>query len=279
MHCQQHFFVSFSALALVVFGFETPSSRGDAVHRIVLAGDSSSDVYTLEVPNSSTTVDDAFDATLTGASSDGKYAVNIHCNSGTVTQSGRSTTVTVSQQIPYSPYTLYAILGEDDTGLMLGWVYCEGDDLIALWLEDTTGLTGFTPSMVTGTCSISTDTDNVSVITTAEQITIQIPASYPTITGSDISLQANSIGSVNIQNQPYDLVPFALVNCSNCSASSINGGWVEVHSVMHDKNSGNICLGIFYLPIKHTPTIALDYVNCFVDNVGDQTFSATYSIP
>lgn len=236
--------------------------------------------YSLKIAKSSSTVQDAFDATFSGKSSDSKFSIAIRDNAGTVTQNGVTTNVVVSQQIPWSPYTLYALMGVNSQAVLMGWVYCEGNSLVDLWLEDTLGAAGFTASTVTGACNVSGSAKNVAFSTPSESLNVKLPASYPTMDGgTSLSLTANGPGSVQLNSKPYDLAPFAIVDCSDCNAGSVDGGWVEIHSVMKARQSDNICLGIFYLPIKHTATIDLQYVNCFTENVGSQSFRATYSIP
>lgn len=236
--------------------------------------------YSLKIAKSSSTVQDAFDASFSGRSSDSQFSISVRDNAGTVTSNGVTTNVVVSQQIPWSPYTLYALMGVNSKAVVVGWVYCEGDSLVDLWLEDTLGAAGFTSSTVTGSCSASGSSKNVPFTTPAETLNVKLPASYPTMDGgASLSLTNNGPGSVQLNGKPYDLAPFTIVDCLSCNASTVDGGWMEVHSVMAAKQSSNVCLGIFYLPLKHTATIALDYVNCFTENVGDQTFRATYNIP
>ncbi|OAQ57712.1 hypothetical protein VFPPC_11458 [Pochonia chlamydosporia 170] len=237
------------------------------------------DLVSVRIPASTSMIYDAFDATLNGTSGDRKFSIAIQNNVGMVTQGNRTTQVVVSKQISWSPRTLYAIIGTDTEAILMGWVYCQGGLLTTLWLEDTTGTTGFTSSTVTGTCSVSNTGVNVPFKTANTLVSVRLPPSYPTIDGgTKLSLQPNVVGSVTLNNQPYSLIPFAIVDCSNCG-SSVNGGWVEVHSVISSKKANNVCLGIFYLPVIHTPSISLEYVNCFSYNVSRQTFSATYTIP
>lgn len=236
--------------------------------------------YSLQIAKSSSTVQDAFDASFNGASSDSQFSITISNNAGTVTQNGVTTNVVVSQQIPWSPYTLYALMGINSDAVLMGWVYCQGNSLVDLWLEDTLGAAGFTSSTVTGACNVSSSTQNVAFNTPSETLNVNLPASYPTMDGgASLSLTSSGPGSVQLNSKPYDLAPFAIVDCSACNAGSVDGGWVEIHSVMKAQQSDNVCLGIFYLPVQHTATIALQYVNCIVENVGSQTFTATYSIP
>lgn len=228
---------------------------------------------------STTPVDDTFDATLKGASADNQFSITIQNNVGAVTQRGRTIHVVVDSQIPWSPLTLYAILGADSQGIMMGWVYCQGNALTSLWLEDTTGAAGFTASDVTGTCSVSNTTAAVNFTTPSETVNVAPAPSYPSIDGGNaLSLEPNTTGTVVLDNAAYDLVPFTIVDCAHCG-SNPNDGWVEVHSVMSAKSSQNVCLGIFYLPVVPAPTIDLQYVTCFNEAVSGQTFTATYTIP
>ena len=162
----------------------------------------------------------------------------------------------------------------------MGWIYCSTSSLTTLWLEDTTGAAGFTSSTVTGTCTVTSNTKNVDFSVPEETINVTPPSSFPTIDGgAELSLQSDLPGNVTLLGKPYTLLPFTIVDCSNCTDDSNSHGWVEVHSVMSSKTSINVCLGIFYLPLVHKPSIALDYVNCFTEDVSDQAFNASYDIP
>jgi hypothetical protein len=236
--------------------------------------------WSVELTDATTTITNSFDAAFDGSSSDNTISINIQNNAGSVTRSGRTTNVVVNKQIPWgSDLTLYAIIGSDDTSILMGWVYCTGNQLTDLWLEDTTGSAGFTVPVVTGTCSINNNEKDVDISTAQECIQITPPPVYPSIDGGDsLSLQPDQVGNVKLDDEDYNLLPFAIVNCADCSASSTDGGWVEVHSVMSSKSSDNVCLGIIYLPTTHTPSIAMQYINCFSKDVADPTFNATYDL-
>lgn len=244
--------------------------------------------YNLHVSDSYFTANDAYDASFNGSSGNGDYQIDIQENSGTITQLGTVTNVVVTQQIPWAgTRTLYAIIGVNSQAVLLGWIYCTSDNSIEdLWLEDTTGTMGFTSQKggaIRGTCNISASPTTGSMHTSKEDISVSLPDVYPTMEGgSKLSLTASGVGSVTLGDEEFDLVPFAIVDCSDCQTQSgqTGNGWFETHSVMKAKDSSNICLGIFYLPTHHVKDIQLAYVNCFGKQMGSQTFyDVTYQIP
>ena len=265
----------FSSVASLAFSAVVPRS---AIPR------DSNDDWTVQLTSSSVPIDDNFDATLVGSSSDGSYSVNITNNAGTVTQGDRTTNVVVSFQIPWdvNSLTLYGIIGVDSEAILMGWVYCDegANSLSSVWLEDTTGASGFTSPGITGTCTATSDSDSVNFVSLDETVTITPPSSNPTIDGgSDLSLQPGSVGNVNIANTAFDLRPFTIVDCSDGCGSGPANGWVEVHSVMSQQGGSNVCVGIFYLEVTPQP-VNLEYLTCFQDQISSgQTYDATYTIP
>ncbi|KAJ6781824.1 hypothetical protein PWT90_08770 [Aphanocladium album] len=248
----------------------------------------SKQAYSLHISQSSFTLDDGYDASFNGSSSDGKYNIDIQGNAGKITQNGRVTDVAVSQQIPWAGVrTLYAIVGVNSEAVLMGWVYCTNQDTIEdLWLEDTTGAVGFTSQLgspVVGYCQQSNTRKAVTLSTQNEDISVAFPESYPTMDGgSNLSLTHAGAGRVILDGERFELAPFAVVDCSDCqTASGQSGdGWYETHSVMKATQSNNICLGIFYLPVHPTGQVQLGYMNCFGKQIGDQVFSdVSYQLP
>lgn len=245
-------------------------------------------VYNLHISQSSFTLNDAYDFSSNGSSSDGKYKIDVQENSGTITQNGKVTNVVVSQRIPWAGVrTLYAIMGVNSEAVVMGWLYCTNQNTIEdLWLEDTTGAVGFTSaagSPVVGYCQESNAAKAATLSVSDEDIFVSFPQAYPTIDGgSKLSLTGTGAGSVILDGGRFDLAPFAVIDCSDCQTASgqSGNGWFETHSVMKAIESDNICLGIFYLPIQSTGDVQLSYVNCFGAQIGDQVFhGVSYRLP
>jgi hypothetical protein len=242
-------------------------------------GTSSNDPWTVQLPTSTTPIDTRFNATIAGASKDRKYSIDIVGNAGKVTQNNRTTDVTVQYQIPFGgSLVLYSLTGTDADHIVLGWAYCTGDYLETLFLESTDGTSGFTNSTVTGSCNITNQTTSANLVTNSECLSVtQLPA-VPTIDGGDqLSLQNGSVGDVRLTNEEFNLIPFAVVDCSDCAATK-SGGWFEVHSVMTSKTSADVCLGIFYLDVACNGHVVVEYVQCLLGNATSHTFNAGYDL-
>lgn len=230
--------------------------------------------WSITLPRSSTTIEASFDVSISGATA--SHVIDINSNEGTVTQHERITSVAVNFKIPWDGLVLYAFIGADTAGLMMGWAYCSGTRLTDLWLEDTRGQAGFITPRVTGNCSVSPTAKNVELTFSEQCYDIEPPSNLPMINGMDLKLNSGAPGTVMLAGLPYKILPFTIVDCKTCSSANLDGGWVEIHVVM--KSSSNLCLGIFYLQIKLKDTIALDYVNCFFKDVQNTEFRAQYQI-
>ena len=223
------------------------------------------DPWSVQLLQSTITVNNDFDASINGSSADGRYVIEIVGNEGKVTQNSRNTQVVVNNRIPWgNNLTLYSIIGADSSSILMGWIYCSHDNLLtALWLEDTSGSAGFTNSTVVGNCNTDSTARNTSYTIRGERITVDPPSVYPSMQGLNVSLQPHNVGTVNLSLE-YELLPFEIVDCLDCGNTSSNG-WVEIHSVLSSKSPSNTCIGIFYLYAEKapTPTVLLSYLNCF----------------
>ncbi|KAM0809979.1 hypothetical protein AB5N19_10326 [Seiridium cardinale] len=241
-------------------------------------GTQPNDAWTVQLPSTTTPISTSFGASINGESSDGEYSIAITDNAGNVTQSNETTRVIVRNQIPFGgQLVLYSLIGTIGDSILEGWAYCTGSHLTSLWLETTEGTIGFTNSTVSGSCSITNDTTSVNLVTDAECLEIIPPSEYPTIDGSDqIYLQSGSVGNVTLGSEEFNLLPFAVVDCSDCAATTAKG-WYEIHSVMTGKTSSDVCLGIFYLFLT-CGSVEVEYVQCFMGSATNQTFNASYDL-
>ncbi|KAK6066310.1 hypothetical protein SCUP515_10750 [Seiridium cupressi] len=241
-------------------------------------GTQPNDAWTVQLPSTTTPISTSFGASINGESSDGEYSIAITDNAGNITQSNETTRVIVRNQIPFGgQLVLYSLIGTTGDSILEGWAYCTGSRLTSLWLETTEGAIGFTNSTVSGSCSITNDTTSVNLVTNAECLEIIPPSEYPTINGSDqINLQSGSVGNVTLGSEEFNLLPFAVVDCSDCAATTAKG-WYEIHSVMTGKTSSDVCLGIFYLFLT-CGSVEVEYMQCFMGSATDQTFNASYDL-
>jgi hypothetical protein len=243
-------------------------------------GTLSNNPWTVQLPSATTPIYDLFTASIAGVSYDGEFSIAITSNAGNVTQNNRTTEVIVKDQIGFGgSLVLYSLIGTDADSILMGWAYCSENELTSLFLEVTDGASGFTKSTVTGSCNITNEATSVNLLTNAECLNVARPSAVPTIDGGNqLSLQNGSVGSVALDSEEFNLIPFAIVDCSDCSASTLLGGWFEVHSVMTGKTSADICLGIFYLSLICSAEVTLQYVQCFIGNATSQSFNADYDL-
>jgi hypothetical protein len=243
-------------------------------------GTSSNNPWTVQLPSSSTPIQDDFTANIAGVTDDSEYSIAITSNAGTVTQYNRTTNVIVKDQIPFGgSLVLYSLIGTDADSILMGWAYCTGEELTSLFLESTDSTGGFTNSTVTGSCKITNATTSVTLVTDSECLDVARPSAVPTIDGGNqIFLQNGSVGNVTLGSEEFNLIPFAIVDCSDCASSAgTKSGWFEVHSVMTSKSSADVCLGIFYLYLTCSD-VSVGYVQCFMGSATSQSFNAGYDL-
>jgi hypothetical protein len=243
-------------------------------------GTSSNNAWTVQLPSSSTPIQDDFKANISGVTDDSEYSIAITNNAGTVTQHNRTTNVIVKDEIPFGgSLVLYSLIGTDADSILMGWAYCTGNELTSLFLESTDSTGGFINSTVTGSCKITNATTSVTLVTNSECLDISRPSAVPTIDGgSQLSLQNGSVGNVTLGSEEFNLIPFAIVDCSDCASSAgTESGWFEVHSVMTGKSSADVCLGIFYLYLTCS-YVSVGYVQCFMGSATSQSFNAGYDL-
>jgi hypothetical protein len=243
-------------------------------------GTSSNNPWTVQLPSSSTPIQDDFTANIAGVTDDSEYSIAITSNAGTVTQYNRTTNVIVKDQIPFGgSLVLYSLIGTDADSILMGWAYCTGEELTSLFLESTDSTGGFTNSTVTGSCKITNATTSVTLVTDSECLDVARPSAVPTIDGGNqIFLQNGSVGNVTLGSEEFNLIPFAIVDCSDCASSAgTKSGWFEVHSVMTSKSSADVCLGIFYLYLTCSD-VSVGYVQCFMGSATGQSFNTGYDL-
>ncbi len=248
------------------------------LYSVQACGISSNNLWTVQLPSSTTPIVDQFTANIAGTSIDNEYSITITGNAGHVTQNNRTTDVIVKDQIPFGgSLVLYSLIGTDADSILMGWAYCTGNKLTSLFLEATDRMASFTNSTVTGSCNITNKAASVNLTTKDECVSVAQPSAVPTIDGSSyLSLQNGSVGNVTLGLEEFNLIPFAVIDCSDCAAEP-SGGWFEVHSVMTSKTSADVCLGIFYLTLT-CGRVSVDYVQCFMGNATTQTFDAGYDL-
>ncbi|MCP4089297.1 MAG: hypothetical protein GY746_05850 [Gammaproteobacteria bacterium] len=76
------------------------------------------------------------------------------------------------------------------------------------------------------------------------------------ISGSQLNW-SSGLGTIEIDNQVYELYPFKLVDCLDCG-SNANDGWYELHSVLRGPQD-EMEFGILYLHVDNPGVVNLHY--------------------
>ena len=236
------------------------------------------DNWSVRTGNAYITLNKDFTANISGSSSDGQYSISVANSKGTIVQGNRATSVIVNIEIPRtSAYAIYNFIGSDSSGFLTGRAYCTpSGQLTDLWLEDTLGNTGIKKTGATGICNIGKPSQSDLYQVFDECLLIDKPATYPSIQGTQISLQPNKTGNI-ILNQNYTLLPFNVIDCKSCGSTS-QDGWIEIHSLLNYGSSvSDVCMGVLQLYVQQAP-ITLSWLNCFQPQQPNATFDATYDI-
>ncbi|KAH6646242.1 hypothetical protein BKA67DRAFT_541218 [Truncatella angustata] len=243
-------------------------------------GDWSNNSWTVQLPTATTPIRNEFAASITGFSDDGAYSIGVIDNAGSITWNNRTTQVIIRDQIPYGGHlVLYSLIGTNADEILEGWAYCTGGALTSLFMETTGGISGFINSTISGTCNVKAEATSVNLKTSSECLRVTLPSKVPTIDGGNLlSLPHGEAGNVTLGTQEFNLIPFAIVDCTNCSDAGPSGGWIEIHTVLTSKASADVCLGIFYLYLACAGTVSVQYVQCFEGDATSRTFYAGYDL-
>jgi len=113
------------------------------------------------------------------------------------------------------------------------------------------------------------------------------------VKGNTLSWSGNGVGWAFFNSENFTWIPFATVDCSQCSSIEVNeksfqgrppskvtaGGWYELHSIMVPRSGGYACFGIMYLVFGSTSTVNMEYGFCFGNTViePNENFRASWS--
>ena len=241
------------------------------------------DPWTIQLGSEETLFNNVFSASMSGSSGNNEYTIHVDSSRGNITQGTRTTTVIANRlNRQSSNLTIYSIIGADSSGALAGYAYCNSADVLTdLYLQSTSNSTGLIKTGITGTCSFSSpyqgqdEGGEDSYQAPSECLIIQPPASYPSVQGTDISLQMNQTGSVILPGN-YTILPYNVIDCKNCSQTAL-GGWIEVHSIVNFNAPPNFCLGILYLYMESN-AVSFPYFTCVGAQPNTLTFEATYDI-
>lgn len=123
-----------------------------------------------------------------------------------------------------------------------------------------------------GTCQAAGATTPVSVSWPAMTVNTPAPITGFSVSGTGVSLTAGSSGTLDGRT----FLPYATVDCSKDCGTP---GWYELHGLILNSDSSDVCFGILYLFTDGRPTVELgSYSICFpsLNTLGYQTFTASW---
>jgi len=152
--------------------------------------------------------------------------------------------------------TVFHAIAPTDTGLNVLYLYSAADTLQTIWHESYThpldyetasGAATYEGQLVSSTPELQC----LDSVPSEEQLVVGV-----TITGAQLNWSAGS-GSIEIDQQIYELYPFQLVDCSDCGTTE-DDGWYELHAVFRGQH-GEIEFGILYLFLEEPERVTLHY--------------------
>jgi hypothetical protein len=214
----------------------------------------------------------AFRAELDGRGSDGVGALAFAGNAGTIELAG--------QRRPAILYQTTNPLGEGVTASLAGvavapaslmafWILCAGEELRAIWHEETDG-GSLRREPARGACRLTAQATSTKVDLPAAELHFPVLACDVEASGGGLELHGGRAGTVTLLadllrpiDQHLHLYPFQAVDCwhNRCADGR---SWYEVHAVMSD-GATRTSFGIFFLsPGEHEGTdVALGPVLSF----------------
>jgi hypothetical protein len=197
-------------------------------------------VHTLEVP---------FHGTLDGETASEIQRVLLEDNLGTMTVSSGERNAFAPQTVDWTAQTGYRLVhlySTDVDDLSVAFVYCQDDEVVAIWYESLTTRLFQVDQAGSHPCTV---TDGAHDIVVEQRPFERLPEGLTTVTGvviegETVQLAADGTGTMTIGGLTWTLVPFGWVDCvaSLCGAP----GWYEVHALLRGE-SGETGFVILYL--------------------------------
>lgn len=228
------------------------------------------------------TVSFAWDTMITGSGETRVRQIDIAHGFGTVDRDG-AVSALIYEAMTWEEYgiDLYHVLAPTRDTLNVMYFYCgyvSEAGLDYVWHESY-GL-DMDYEYATGDCS--TTSQAVEVDVEISNLTA-LPQPYQLVSGfavdgAEVSV-SDSGGTLSLDGRELDLYPFEVVDCtSECTADPADGWW-ELHSMMDDEASGELCFGVLYLMTGDTDHVSLGYCFCLqsLTRLDDTTFDATWT--
>lgn len=166
--------------------------------------------------------------------------------------------------------TVFHTVAPTRSELHVLYLYSAADTLRTIWHES------YTNPLESEQASGSVVYDERGILSTPQLWCLEdVPADDQLVTGLTIAGPqlnwSSGVGSIEIENQEYELYPFQLVDCIDCGETP-DDGWYELHTVFRGPR-GEMEFGILYLFADRPGLVKLYYRIQLCDlRLGDSSF-------
>jgi hypothetical protein len=223
-----------------------------------------------------------FDATLNGHGT-AVMDVSIANDVGTVQLEGDATPapIVLWSSSAFPGYMLYHGIAVTPSRWSVFFFYCSGTKLVDVYWENSDQQSSALRSeALTGTCSEGGISENVHVQFPAASLVVRPNVPGFTVTGPDIDLEPDGVGTITLGANPLAFTPFGFVDCTNCEMGQ---SWYELHGILYDAATARACFGILYLFSQPSRDIFVDYSITLPDlsdpALGSGVLTGTWSKP
>lgn len=174
-------------------------------------------------------------------------------------------------------YTLYDGFAVSPTSWDAFYLYCNGSTLADVYDEKVGGHGMVYTAVTGGHCTAATGQTVAQVALPAFSIPTPAPVGGYTVSGADIQVAADGVGSMTVGASTLPLVVFDDVDCSACGGA----GWYELHSIVWDAAQQRAVFVIVYLINSSASSVELAYARSLPDlgdPIGTVTRPATWSV-
>lgn len=225
-----------------------------------------------------------FEATVAGRGTGEIGVIDIAGNVGSIERDGTLVALLYQEQqwVEYD-LTLYHAIAPERDNLHVMYLYCSDtlpSSLDLIWHESYDSAMGW--QTATGSCSSvsSSDPTEVELVRLRSMPQPSQLVQGFTVSGSQVSLNGSG-GSVTIGGTGYDAFPFEAVDCTTeCSADPADGWW-ELHMVLENQGTGEVCFTILYLEKATPDRVSLGHGFCLesLTFLPSPTLAASWSAP
>jgi len=155
--------------------------------------------------------------------------------------------------------------------------YCREGRFWSVWLEGTDSFP-LGSELARGDCVRAAGAVTRSVDFPA--VDMAYPKLEPGYTFSGDSLRYDGVhpGLVRLGGVDMVLLPFESVDCSQCPGGG-GEGWQELHALIYDPGAQRACIGIFYMEVPGTITMAYTITLPDLSDPGGARFTADWETP